>query len=105
MTNSKLNKSLPPKSRTNKSHDPYNDQKKIDNDKFNRRLLYIKPMKLMKKPKDSDFNISINTINSKNKNNQTITVVHKMDKRKLNEYYARKNKQSKKKKKLDMTFS
>ncbi len=75
------------------------------NDKFNRRLLYITPMKFVKKPKENEFNITLNTVNSKNKNNQTITVVHKLDQGKLNEYYARKNKKNKKKRKLDMTFS
>ena len=91
--NSKLNKSQEPRKRN------------ISNDKFNRRLLYITPMKLVKKPKDNEFNITLNTVNSKNKHNQTITVVHKLDQGKLNEYYARKNKKNKKKRKLDMTFS
>ena len=62
-------------------------------------------MKIIKKPKESEFNITVNTINSKNKANQTITVVHKLDQSKLKEYYARKNKKQKKKRKLDMTFS
>ena len=101
-SNSK-DKSLNPKSRINKSQDAIN--KKAENDKFNKRLLYIKPMKIIKKPKESEFNITVNTINSKNKANQTITVVHKLDQSKLKEYYARKNKKQKKKRKLDMTFS
>jgi hypothetical protein len=91
--NHKMNKSQEPRTRN------------ASNDKFNKRLLYITPMKFVKKPKENEFNITINTVNSKNKNNQTITVVHKLDQGKLNEYYARKNKKNKKKRKLDMTFS